>query len=567
MPLALAIVLAGCGDRPETSESQDRGSAAGGATGTAATGGVPGQPAGGLRDWVGDVSRGFREVVALAQAGDVPAARSRALDLYISRQEYIEIFYGAGGRLVAPTHAALATTVEDSETRFHELLQLVNASPVDSAGLAAAMAAVEAQHQRVIAEAEAAGVPMMPPAAQPGTTPEDTLVTPSADVLQRDARAPEIAGILEMLGAAQDAYQGGDQPVALRLVEDAYLERFEPIEPRLPAALSGGIERLFHLSLRPQLVNRAAPAEVERTFDTLRGQLLLADAHLMGGSTFLFGAINSFVIIAREGLEAVLLIAAILAYLARIDPAGRHQRRIYEGVGVGVAASLGTWVLARTLIPIGGAQRELIEGVTALLAVCVLVYVSNWLFQKTYIQSWREYLKGQVDRAVSTGSALVMAGLAFAAVYREGFETVLFYQALLFDVGSGAVLAGFLPGAIVILLVGVGIIRVGLRLPMRTFFGLTNALLLYLAFVFLGKGLYNLQEAGLFAPTPLSWFPDTEVLRLLLGVFPVAQTLLAQAVFLLLLVATYVYYVRKQALLAAAARPASSADRPARAVK
>ena len=98
---------------------------------------------------------------------------------------------------------------------------------------------------------------------------------------------------------------------------------------------------------------------------------------------------------------------------------------------------------------------------------------------------------------------------------------------------------------------------------MRTFFGLTNALLLYLAFVFLGKGLYNLQEAGLFAPTPLSWFPDTEVLRLLLGVFPVAQTLLAQAVFLLLLAATYVYYVRKQALLAAVERPATAAERPA----
>ncbi len=135
-----------------------------------------------------------------------------------------------------------------------------------------------------------------------------------------------------------------------------------------------------------------------------------------------------------------------------------------------------------------------------------------------------------------------MAGLAFAAVYREGFETVLFYQALGFETGPTAVMAGFLPGLVLIGGVGVGIVRMGVRLPMRRLFAITNAVLLYLAFSFLGKGLYALQEAGWYAASPVSWMPDRAGLRQLFGLYPVAQILAAQAAFLALLGLTYAYY-------------------------
>jgi high-affinity iron transporter len=158
--------------------------------------------------------------------------------------------------------------------------------------------------------------------------------------------------------------------------------------------------------------------------------LVRADRLLAKGGSVLFAVVNSFTIIVREGLEAVLLVAALLTYLGAIGAQARHRRQIYAGVAAGVVASIATWFLARTLLPISGANRELLEGITALAAVVVLMYVAHWLFQKTYIHDWKEYLRTRVGGAVTRGSGIAMAALAFAAVYREGFETVLFYQAL-----------------------------------------------------------------------------------------------------------------------------------------
>ncbi|MBI4539007.1 MAG: FTR1 family iron permease [Gemmatimonadetes bacterium] len=545
--VAVPVLVLACDQERGGSGGEGRAGKAGGQEVVADA--VPGLPPGGLADWVTEIRQGFQGVLVRVGVQDLESARERALSLYITRQEYIELFYGPGGRLLSPGDEALPAAVKDSEARFHELLQLLNASPApNSAQAAAAVSAVEAEYRRVLREAERAGVPLSPRGqAFGGTSALAGSETPPRPMVRvgrsgREPVTPAIRAMLERLGAAGRAYRAGDAPAALAQVEEAYLEGFEPLEPRLPAASVIRVERLIHLSLRPQMA-RSAPLEaVQETLDTLRAELLAADARLADGAGFLFGALNSFAIIVREGLEAVLLIAAILAYLSRVDGEGWHRRRIYAGVALGVAASAVTWVVARTLVPIGGGRRELIEGVTALVAVGVLIYVSNWLFQRTYIDGWKEYLKGQVGRAVSTGSAFALAGLAFAAVYREGFETVLFYQALLFDAGPGAVLSGFVPGLALIGGAGVAIIRIGVRLPLRTLFGVTNALLLYLAFVFLGKGLYSLQEGGVFAPHALTWAPDHEVLRQLLGLYPVAETLLAQGAFLLVLAGTYRFY-------------------------
>jgi high-affinity iron transporter len=227
----------------------------------------------------------------------------------------------------------------------------------------------------------------------------------------------------------------------------------------------------------------------------------------------------------------------------------KHRTQLWIGVAAGVAASVGTWFVAATLLPISGANRELLEGFTALIAVAVLLYVANWLFQKTYIHDWKNYLRERVGGAMSSGSAIAMTALAFAAVYREGFETVLFYQALAFDAGIGPILLGFVPGLILIVLIGFGIIRMNAKLPLKKVFGWTNAVLMYLAFVFIGKGIYNLQEGGLFSVTPLP-LPDHPALRQLLGFYPVVQTVVAQAAFLLLVGLTYLWY-RKQIKVAA----------------
>jgi len=126
------------------------------------------------------------------------------------------------------------------------------------------------------------------------------------------------------------------------------------------------------------------------------------------------------------------------------------------------------------------------------------------------------------------------------------------------------VLGGFVPGAVAVLALALAIVRLGVRLPLGKVFAATNAVLLYLAFTFLGKGLYNLQEAGLFTPRPVPGVPDHPALQLALGVYPVAQTLLAQAALLLLLATTYAYYRRARAARRPAPAPASPPARPKR---
>ncbi len=483
---------------------------------------------------------GLAEIERLAAEGDASSARRIALRIYLDHYEIVEALYGPGGTRSA---ASLSQLVADGEREFHRLLVGTNREE-----LRASAASIKASLSRIEEAARSAGVPL------DAVELEASVSGPSAfgpvAVSAASARSPEIREILAELAGARAAQAGGRSAEALALVESAYLERVEPLEARLPASTVHRIESLIHLQLRPRLARGAPTSEVAESFDRLGRELLAADSQLTGGSGF--ATVNAFAIIVREGLEAVLLIAAILAYLGAIGAEAVHRRRVWLGVALGIAASFATWFLARTLIPVSGASRELIEGITALVAVAVLLYVSNWLFQKTYMHDWKQYLREHVGRAVTTGSTLAMAGLACAAVYREGFETVLFYQALLFDAGAGAVLAGFVPGLLLIVVVGFAIVRLGVRLPLRTLFGVTNLILIYLAFVFLGKGLYNLQEAGLFSPLPISWLPDSDALRQVLGFYPVAQTLLAQGALMVTLLLTFIVH-RRRAMRAMAA--------------
>ncbi|MEN8376046.1 MAG: FTR1 family protein [Gemmatimonadota bacterium] len=511
---------------------------------------APGTPDGGLADWITDIRATLDELPT-----DSPAtARQRVLDVYIGRQEFIELYYGPGG-LLGPREE-LTASVAEAEARFHELMSTLGQDPApEPARVAELVNELDGQLDVVLDAAEVDGVPPAPPeAAQTSANDGDPEGLAggagagsgpgAAEIATSAARTSEIRGILEQLDDAETALAAGRPEDALGTVETAYLDGFEPLESLLPAGRVHAIERLFHLSLRPALAGDADidPAAI---LVRLRGELMAADELLAEGSGGLFASFNAFAIIFREGLEAVLLVGAILAYLKASDADPKHRRHVMYGVLAALGASVGTWALARTIIPIGGAQRELIEGATALIAVGVLVYVSHWLFHKAYVHDWKDYLKRKVGAAVTTGSGVAMVALAFAAVYREGFETVLFYQALGNEAGGAAVMAGFVPGALAIIAVAWGIVRLGLRLPVRMVFALTNAVLLYLAFVFLGKGLYSLQEAGLFSPTPLAGWPSHRGLELVLGYHPMAETLLAQAAFLAVLGGTWLWYRRR----------------------
>lgn len=507
-----------------------------------------------LAPWLDRIAAGLGATADQARAGRLADARQTAVRLYLDEYELLETRYGVGGDLGTPQVAARIGAVEG---RFHELLR---------AGTAPAAAALATELRgevlalRALASSPGAAGGASVPAGTPVTARE---TAPAIDVRASSLKTRELRTVVAQLDSAQGAYRQGRAPEALSRVERLYLDGIEPLEPRLPQARVHEIERLVHLGVRASIARGAPAGEVAAAFGALRGKLVEADDLLGAGAPPFLGAANAFFVLVREGLEAVLLIAALLAYVTAAGAGARARRQIYAGVGAGVLATGATWALATAVIPMGGESRELVEGITGLVAVAVLLYVSNWLFQKTYIHDWKEYLRQHVGKAVTTGSAVAMASLAFAAVYREGFETVLFYQALLFDAGPGPVLAGALPALLLIGALGIGIIRLGVKLPLKRMFAATNAVLLYLAFTFVGKGLYNLQEAGIFSPHAVKRMPDSGALRQLLGVYPVVETLAAQALFALGVAATYVYYRRRLAVQrrATAAAPGTAASR------
>ena len=358
------------------------------------------------------------------------------------------------------------------------------------------------------------------------------------EVLAAGKPAP-IALAREKVAASTAAYRAGDRARASELAVQAYLDGFELVEPALrnvDAGLVGETERAM-MALR-NLIGAAAPVpQVEEKAARVESLLAQAQEALAGG-TLSPGAIfvSALVILLREGLEALLVVAAIVAFLVK---AGRRDALPYVHMGWVSAVVLGllTWAAATELVEISGANREVIEGVTALFASAMLLYVGYWLHDKSSARAWQGFIKDRVGTALADGTLWAMALVSFLAVYREMFETVLFYQALWVqagDAGQGAFFGGAAAAVVALAAAGWAIFRFSVRLPLGPFFAAMSILMCVLAVVLAGKGVAALQEAGVIgadlvdAPA-LPW----------LGVFPTWQTLGAQALVLAVVLGSY----------------------------
>lgn len=314
---------------------------------------------------------------------------------------------------------------------------------------------------------------------------------------------------------------------------DAYLA-FEPIETPARARDPGvvaSMEKLFgdfKAHIRDNDIHGA-----ERARDAIEATMpKVVDLTQRTGSGW-EAFVQSFLIILREGFEAILVIGAVVAFLLKTGHRER-LRDIWTGVALGLLASAVTAVVLKTVLGAMPASREIIEGLTLLVAVAVLFSVSYWLISRVEAAKWQQFIREKVTRALEHGGGKTLAFVAFLAVYREGAETALFYQAL-FDEGprvalpiSLGIVLGFAALAIIFTL----FYRYGVRIPLRPFFGVTSVLLYYMAFVFMGKGVRELQEGNAMPITLIPGFPHVEAL----GLYPTWQTLLAQMVLLALFV-------------------------------
>jgi high-affinity iron transporter len=256
-----------------------------------------------------------------------------------------------------------------------------------------------------------------------------------------------------------------------------------------------------------------------------------------------YGVFDAAIIMLREGLEALLVIAALLAFLKK---AGRpeEQRWIWSGSLAGVVLSIvvafgAQAVFSRAAAAVGS---ELIEGVTGLIAAVMLFYISHWLHEKSRLGAWSRYIHDRGTAALAQNSVLSLALIAFLAVFREGAETVLFYIGIAPSISMADLLTGIGLGVAVLVVVGVALLGLGMRLPLRPFFLVSSVLIYYLGFKFVGTGLHALQVAGVLPATPAP-LPTSE----LIGLFPTWQTALAQLALLLVAAAVLLFSARQSA--------------------
>lgn len=344
---------------------------------------------------------------------------------------------------------------------------------------------------------------------------------------------------IRMMSASLESYRAGNKTLAVQQSITGYLEGFELVEAPLAnidGALGKQIEREL-IAYRGLLQNGAPLAEVEKQHARVHDMLHAAKEKLNGGglsetATFL----ASLFILLREGLEAILVVAAILAFLGK---AGRGDAKRYVHAGWIGALVLGavTWVIATHVVEVSGASREITEGVTALISAAMLLYVGFWLHSKAHSSAWQQFIRTHVGGALSKGTVWTLATVSFLAVYREVFETVLFYQALLAQTGPdghAALFGGIALAVVLLVIVGWIILKASMKLPIAMFFAASGMLLAILAVVFTGQGVAALQEAGEIGVASVNFVSVP-----MLGIHPTLQSLGAQLVVAAIVIGGY----------------------------
>lgn len=345
----------------------------------------------------------------------------------------------------------------------------------------------------------------------------------------------------EHLSQSLQAYRNGEIRMAQDAAVTGYLEGFELIEAPLgnvDAVLMKNTEAAM-MAFRNSISKRESAAQVKQRYDEVLSLLDQSEKTLAAGELSPSVAFSgSLVILLREGLEIILVLAAIITFLAK---AGRKDALVYVHAGWALAlvAGVGTWAVSAYIFTISGATREMTEGITALIASAILLYVGFWMHRNASAQRWNVFLKSQIQAALDQRTLWTLALVSFLAVYREIFEIILFYEALWAQVANNAHIAVF-SGAgfafLLLMLITWLIYRFGMRLPLKLFFTTSAIVMIVLAFIFTGKGIAALQEAGVVNTYTIP-FPTIE----LLGIYPNMLALALQLVVVVLALAVFLH--------------------------
>jgi len=329
-----------------------------------------------------------------------------------------------------------------------------------------------------------------------------------------------------------------------KIAVDAYMT-FEQVETAIRAKNAGLASELEgNFAWLRTRVAKADDAERHTIRERLLAGLERAERVVADRQSGMSLFVASFFLLVREGFEAILIVAALMTFLAKAG-ASERRREVARGAWAAVGASLITWVLVELLFQVTPGQREMIEGVTMLVAAAVLFYVSYWLLSKIEADKWTAFVRGKMQSALSSGSGLALSAVAFLAVYREGFETILFYKALFTSAGASTVpvVGGIAAGAVGLVAIYLLVNQLGLRVAMKPFFAVTGVMLYYMAFVFAGKGVAELQGAGIIPLTVIEGAPRIPVF----GIYPTVESLIVQGLLLALAIVAAIWAMRPKA--------------------
>ena len=354
---------------------------------------------------------------------------------------------------------------------------------------------------------------------------------------------------------AVEIYKTGDGRAAKEKVNDAYYGIYEKegMEGALRVTVSSkavGLTEYQFYKVKKAMLAGAPLEEVQGEVDTLVEMIYetvnaMENAHGNQGGWASF--LPAFLILLREGLEAILVLVAIIAYLQKSGNE-KYLDTVYNAMIAAIIASFATAYLFASVFEstAAGAGREILEGATALFAVVVLIGTSAWLGGKADAKVWKQYIQGMVDKSMTTGKAKALALAAFLAVYREGAEVILFYQALFNNTSTDVdmIWAGFAAGCVSIAVLFFALQHGVLKIPLKPFFLFTSVLMYLLAVSFAGSGVKELQEGGIFSQTPIESIPIPTID--ILGIYPTVETFGLQFALLVLGVGAYLYRRHQQ---------------------
>lgn len=382
------------------------------------------------------------------------------------------------------------------------------------------------------------------PAEEVESAVEDLIAQLNTDLVDLE-QAPEVndrwsrvaQGIVETANEALRLYEQGEVDAGFSEASRAYLEHYEAggLEKATLTYLSSGrvaeVEAEFR-EIRMGIRN-GEPVETVRSHVENLSAMVVEDATALDSlgaqeSLGWSGFFASFLILLREGAEALLVVAAVITYVVKT---GRREqlRGVYLGVVAAIVVSVLLAVLFNLLTSSAalGMMQELIEGVTGLLAAMMLIYISNWILSKSEGDAWQRFIDGTLDDRAEGGRWALFA-VVFLAVAREGFETILFYIPVFGAAQTPAdqfmVWAGLVAAVVVLAILFIAVRYFGVRLPLRPFFRWTSVFLGLLAITITGGAIKEFQDAMLVSATPVDGLPQITWL----GFYPTVETILAQ---------------------------------------